>query len=208
MQPGSTLPGLYGEKMSTFGLLFFVMIIFSVISCFFLGWLWDRRRAKRYARLAAEKAAAEAARIAALPPLDTTWLLRVPENLIDQNPVKGYYSTRYNRLIVIDREGCGWVGLVVPEVLDALQAAEYDWMELWVPFKGPGERHCAEPVTVDGFRIDIYPMWMKAGVNPAEWTLWVQIEKHFKNTVAEGWNYQQGLGRLLSVIRERKEKNK
>ena len=165
------------------------------------------RRKKREAdQLARESFNAEMDRIEALPKLNTRWLMRVPEKLMDKNPIRRSYGTRYNRMLIIDEHGGGWVGLVIPEVLEGLTAGEYVWRDYHIPFRGAGEAYTGNAVTIDGLRIDIYPLWMSEGINTPDWNLWARIEQNFRDR-SRGWNYQSGLGKLneyMEVFRNKR----
>lgn len=148
----------------------------------------------------------EEARIARLPQLDVTWLLPVPADRMGANPVKATYGSRYNRLLIIDREGCGWVGLAVPEVINSLREAEYVQCNHWIPFRGDGEMRSGPTVEVDGVRIDFYPDWFWASqTDTLEWLKWSKIQRHF-NAVSKdlSFDYQDGLLGLYDAAKQRK----
>jgi hypothetical protein len=175
-------------------------------------WRWRtilifRKKARLADQLAREVYNAEADRIEALPMLNTQWLTRVPEKLMDKSPIRRSYGTRYNRILIIDEHGCGWVGLVTPEILEGLTAGEYVWHDYRIPFRGAGEAYTGNAVTVDDQRIDIYPLWMYElkGVVTPDWTLWASIEKNFQDR-SRGWNYQSGLGELNKHMDEFRQK--
>ena len=166
------------------------------------------RRNARLAHLTAlERFDAEMDRIEALPKLNTQWLMSVPNHLMDNSPLKRSYGTRYNRILIIDEYGAGWVGLVIPEIIESLIAGEYLWHDFNIPFRGPGERLFGEPVVVDGLKIDMYPQWMCDGLNPAEWHLWRRIEERYLyHSKQMDWNYQSGLGTLNDHMNDFREK--
>lgn len=120
---------------------------------------------------------------------------------------KSHFSsgTRYNRIVVIDEFGDAWVGLVTPEITEDLKAGEYIWLDYHIPFRGKGEAYAGNAVTFDGMRIDVYPLWMKEGINPVEWGLWAMIERKFDDC-SRYWNYQSGLGKLNELMEEFKNK--
>src|SRR5579872_3823956 len=70
-----------------------------------------RRKKRALDRIVREKFNAEKARIDALPKLRTYWLLQVPKEMMSKEPVLRSYGTRYDRLLIVDETGTGWVGL-------------------------------------------------------------------------------------------------
>ncbi|MFA5791820.1 MAG: hypothetical protein WC884_02170 [Candidatus Paceibacterota bacterium] len=168
-----------------------------------------RREARLADQLAREAYNTEADRVDALPKLSTRFLMRVPNKLMDKNPVKRSYGTRYNRMLIIDENCCGWVGLAIPEILEGLTAGEYVWHSYHIPFRGAGEAYTGKSVDVaipEGLvHVDIYPMWMTEGVNLPDWTLWARIEKCFHG-LSQNWNYQCGLGELNKHMDEFRQK--
>lgn len=162
---------------------------------------------KKKAREAQEAALrafnAELARIDALPKLNTEWLMRCPEKV--DHLLKRSYGTRYNRMFIVDEEGNGWVGLATPEVLKSLEIGEYVWSDYYIPFCGRGEAYYGDPVDVEGLTIDIYPVWMRAGVNMPEWQLWAKIERKFARSWGQG-TYHSGLTKLNKQMDEIKQR--
>ena len=69
------------------------------------GWrnvLISRRKAREADQKAREEYNKEADRIEKLPKLHTSWLMRVPASLMDKNPIRRSYGTRWNRMLIID----------------------------------------------------------------------------------------------------------
>jgi len=144
-----------------------------------------------------KKWVAEQARLDALPPLDTRWLMRVPEDHTAQWATpRRCYGTRYNRLVIFDNKGHMWVGLAIPEVLRSLNEGEYRRDGLWVPFRGYGEAVHGDAVVVDGMQIAYYPDWMEKGKNPSDWEKWASIERKFRSSWPDG-KYQDGMKKIL-----------
>ena len=143
----------------------------------------------------------ETKRLNEMPGLDTTYMLRAPDKLMDSNYRTRWartYGTRYNRILIFDDLGAAYVALACPAVIETLRANEYTQESFWVPFVGPGEAQGGDPVTVNGTQIEIYPNWLKATATEtsqkADWQLWAKIEKHWRGLT--DWNYQNGLASL------------
>ena len=103
------------------------------------------RQAKQ---LAVDAYNAELDRVGSLPKLNSRWLMRVPDKLMDKNPICCSYGTRYNWMLIIDENGLGWVGLVIPEILEGLTAGEYVCRDYHIPFRGAGEAYTGKSVDV------------------------------------------------------------
>ena len=115
-------------------------------------WRWRtilvaKRKVRLADQLAREAYNAEADRVDALLKLHHGWLLRVPNAIMDKNPMKRSYGTRYNRMLIIDEYGDGWVGLAIPEILEDLRAGEYVNRDYFIPFRGVGEAYSGKPVS-------------------------------------------------------------
>src|ERR1035437_6645011 len=181
--------------------MFLNILAVTVVVVFFAGLVYwqvlvPRRKARLADQLANEALNAEMDRVGSLPKLNTRWLMRVPDKLMDKNPICCSYGTRYNRMLIIDENGLGWVGLVIPEILEDLTAGEYVWRDYHIPFRGAGEAYAGKSVNVYDVYIDIYPIWMTEGVNTPDWSLWAEIECNFRDLSKNWnyWNYQSGLG--------------
>lgn len=187
-----------------FTIVFVPMAIVMLIVFFFGLVYWKivsvpRQKEREVVQFAREAFNAEKARVESLPKLNTQWLMRVPEKFMDKNPTRRSYGTRFNRMLIIDELGNGWVGLVIPEILECIKAGEYVWRNYHIPFRGAGEAYNGKSVTVCGSRIDVYPLWMSEGINPADWDLWIRIEANY-NTCSRNWNYHSGFAELISYV--------
>jgi hypothetical protein len=190
-------------------------VVIAVAVLFVLGVLYrqtiliPRLKARALKQLAVDAYNAELDRVGNLPKINSRWLMRIPDKLMDKNPICCSYGTRYNRMLIIDENGIGWVGLVIPEILEGLTAGEYVWRDYHIPFRGAGEAYSGKSVDValpEGLvHVDIYPMWMTEGVNLPDWTLWARIEKCFHG-LSQNWNYQSGLGELNKHMDEFRQK--
>jgi len=127
--------------------------------------------------------------------LDTRFLIRAR----DQQKCTlcaGTYGTRFDKILVYDENGDPWVGLLCPEVIETLRKGQYEKLGYIIPFRGMGEKIAGKPVYIYGTVVEVYPTFLRSGVNLADWKKWVSIEKHFCEEVTNGWNYQQGLRSL------------
>jgi hypothetical protein len=61
-----------------------------------------------------------------------------------------------------------------------------------------------EVVSIDNFKISIYPQWLTPGEDLEAWQKWAGIEKKFDEEVQKNrWDYQKGLGDLRRAIQAR-----
>ncbi|MEN9341879.1 MAG: hypothetical protein RIQ54_135 [Candidatus Parcubacteria bacterium] len=160
------------------GFFISLILIFKMISILVKNYKAAQKRAVN-----AQKEQEEKERLDALPKLDTTFLLQIPKEMqtgfIEKRPRT--FGSRYNRLVIYDEEGNGWVGLFLPEVIQSLKDGEYTQENYRVPFRGCGEVYPGEPITIDGLEINIYPSWMEVDDWTDEnWSQWVKIEKKFE----------------------------
>jgi hypothetical protein len=135
----------------------------------------------RNAKLA--ELAAEDKRIAALPKLDTQYLMRMPDKMLDEYGRRSpcTFNVRYNRLIAFDESGQPWVGLVMEETLESLRDGEYVQDNYYVPFRGAGESTGGAPVFKEGVYIHLYPIWMSSNATDTpEWATWASFERAFR----------------------------
>ena len=153
------------------------LVLGITIVTFIIPALKDRK--KRRATI--EIIRKEDERIANLPELSTRYLLKIPARVT--NFTKGEprtFGNRYNRLIVFDEKGDGWLGLFMPSTFQGLYDGEYIQQNYWVPFRGSGEAYSGDPVVVNGQKIDIYPIWMNSSpTDTTEWKTWAAFEKAF-----------------------------
>ncbi len=153
------------------------LVVGIVIVSFVIPALKDRKKKRATIELIKK----EDERIANLPKLSTRYLLKIPSGAT--NFRKGEprtFGNRYNRLIVFDENGDGWLGLFMPSTFQGLHDGEYIQQNYWVPFRGSGEAYSGDPVVIDGRRIDIYPIWMNStATDTPDWKTWVAFDKAF-----------------------------
>jgi hypothetical protein len=147
----------------------FLLVVFFAAG---LAMLWLSEKASRWIRIRRvrvqleKELSIEEARQAALPKLDTRYLIRMPDWAVlkyygaeDHHPRKAF-GTRYSNLIVFDEVGDVWLGLFMPATLQSLRDCEYSRGEYWVWFRGGGEAYSGTPLTLNGVQIWSYPVWM------------------------------------------------
>jgi hypothetical protein len=172
----------------------FLLVVFFAAG---LAMLWLSEKASRWIRIRRvrvqleKELSIEEARQAALPKLDTRYLIRMPDWAVlkyygaeDHHPRKAF-GTRYSNLIVFDEVGDVWLGLFMPATLQSLRDCEYSRGEYWVWFRGGGEAYSGTPLTLNGVQIWSYPVWMdpfdahiddRPELCSKEWRLWAELE--------------------------------
>lgn len=190
--------------------LVFAIIITGMVVAFLTAlvsaWWHDRKARKLEKRLREIASLREQERLNRLPQLRAKDLLQVPDRFAEkfygkkEHRGRGIYWTRYNRVVIIDREGNVWISLLTPDVIVSLRRCEFESSELFVPFGGPGESYANEGTAeFGGMSFDIYPLFLK-GNNPEanidEWRRWVAIVKAFDDAYS-GFNYQDLVGWVL-----------
>ena len=163
--------------------LFVAIMIFIVVIPTIKAWKLKKANIEAIIR--------EDERVANLPKLKTLFLLKIPECVT--RFAKGEprtFGTRYNRLIVFDEKGEGWVGLFMPFTFKGLRDGEYVQKSYWIPFRGPGEAYGGDPAVVDGQKIIIYPTWLSATATDSySWRTWATLEKAFAEAHPRGVSY-------------------
>jgi hypothetical protein len=162
-----------------FGII--LSIIIAVITLKVVSAIRSALKARRQKKTNIAAIAEEEVRISKLPKLSTRYLIKIPASVSNfANGEPRTFGNRYNRLIVFDENGDGWLGLFMPETFQGLHVGEYIQENYWVPFRGDGEMYAGEPVKIDGKTIHIYPIWMNAdNMNTVDWAKWAQLEKAF-----------------------------
>lgn len=109
------------------GLVIFVtIIVLSVLTGITISIVKPIVENHRYRKTTKAAIAEEEDRITKLPRLSTRYLIRIPASV--SNFAKGEprtFGNRYNRLIVFDENGDGWLGLFMPETFRGLHDGEY-----------------------------------------------------------------------------------
>jgi hypothetical protein len=135
---------------------------------------------------------AEEDRVAALPPLDTSDMLLIPECEGDE---PGTFGNRYCHMLVVDRDCRQYVCFMTDHNMRAL------WRS---GFRQSGysprlvEGLSVKPVLVNGEEIDVYP-WV-LGQYPHQstiWQKWAELHKGFDAWEAMGGNYHASFDRYF-----------
>lgn len=141
-------------------------------------WRWKRKYEKRdeAARIAEQK------RIAALPPLEKEYLMHIPEWRAarlcgsEENRKGGWFDTRFVSMVICDRNGTMYFGLMTPDLIRSLAASEFVRGNCYVPIKETGQ-----PVMVNDVYIDVYPDWLNPNKLDAQgWCQVAWIEQNFQ----------------------------
>ncbi len=156
------------------GISFLAFFIFTIYGFSELGKMY---RAHKKRKQFEKDKSAEFERICALPRLRTDFLLKV-EGEFHPDSARTYGS-RYDRLKIFDEYGQMFLGLKTPEILEDLIAGEFILKDYWIPFCGPGEMYISEPVEIDGFHMDLFPILLnRKPTHLPEWLQWLKIEQN------------------------------
>jgi|SRR3989344_58337 len=184
-----------------------VSLLTILVTYMVTSWLMERSQRKRDQDNKHYAAENEKRRIDGLPKLDTRHLLALPEKIASgfygeiSERYGGKFSTRYNRVAVIDRNGSAWVGLLTPDVIVSLRNSEYIHTDFWVPFRGPGEAYRGVEVELEEVKIDIYPFSLSSDdTSTADWQQWLSIEKSWSEAYpGKGLSYRFALDWIYPV---------
>lgn len=185
--------------VSPFAIVVFLAVGFAatwIVSVWLMEKVSRRLRLRRRRIQLEKELAIEEARQAALPKLDTRYLIRMPDwavmrfyGAIDNRPRKAF-GTRYCHLIVFDEVGDVWLGMFMPATLRSLRDSEYARGDYWVWLRGGGEAYSGTSLVLDGVEIWAYPVWLEpfdAHVDDRpelcskEWKFWAELEKEFED---------------------------
>jgi hypothetical protein len=162
-------------------LLVIAAVVVMVGLYFLLIKISDRVTAKT--RAMAEKVRKEDLRIAALPKLDTTHSVKVPDQHAGSpddyqrviSRARTFAHRNYRYVLVYDPEGVAWLGFLTPEIIENLRAGEYVERNYVLPLCGNGELEAGEPIYLDGYPLYTYPNWMTEQSDIHDLYLWMHI---------------------------------
>lgn len=146
----------------------------------------------------------EDVRVAALPKLDTQYLLPVPKGF--ETEALGNHSGESQRrtfnirgkfLFVINENGDEFVGPVLPRTLRGLVAGEYVERKHFVPLCGSGQKFNGRAVDIDGQHFDVYPMWLAKGGYADDWHIWSHLMGEFSRAFICENNHLAAIHRIL-----------
>jgi hypothetical protein len=172
---------IFGIASVTFLVLVLIVILLPRIE--------ERRREQRYEREELARVAAERARIAALPELDTSEMLEIPLSLGEMEESRndgGTFGNRYVHMLVTDRDGRRYTCFMTEHNLRSLSRSEFQQAGY-----SPLLREHGEDVMIEYHdheeRINVWPAWLERFLHTSSyWRRWAELHYSFRQWRTSG----------------------